>query len=369
MSTKPQVIVTGGVGYIGIHTAVHLRVNGFEVVSVDSLERAEPRLLERIRERLGFSITNYRVDLRDREAVREVVHQHRDAIGLIHFAAYKSVPESVREPLLYFDNNVKGLLHTLEAVLEAGIPAFVFSSSCSVYGQPRVLPVDESHPPGMPESPYASSKQVCEQILRDVSRWSGGALRVVSLRYFNPAGAHTSLAVGEVPTSDADNLFPRIALACVGRLPALTVYGSDYNTKDGTPLRDYIHIEDLAQAHLLALHYALHTQDTPYQVINLGSGHGYTVLQVIETYQRVTGVAVPYTIGERRPGDVEAVYAHNERAARLLGWRPTRTLADMCVSGWQWQLQMENDRVLRARLDRHYPVVDTTRYSALKIPA
>lgn len=335
-----KVIVTGGTGYIGSHTIVDLMDHGFEVVCIDNLSRSRKYALKGIEKITGKAPLFYPVDLCDKEATFEVISEHRDAVGIIHFAALKSVPESVEKPLEYYSNNIDSLLHILEAVNTYGIPHVVFSSSCSVYGNAEQLPVTESTPIKPAESPYAHTKQIGEDIIRNAA--PAGQARYILLRYFNPIGAHPSSWIGEIPMDKPNNLVPFITQTATGKLPKLTVYGNDYPTRDGSCIRDYIHVCDIAHAHTLALQYLMAGKsETAVDIFNLGSGNGVSVLEAIHAFEKVSGQNLPYTLGERRAGDVVAVYADNTKAATLLDWHCQYTLEDAMLSAWNWELKMQ----------------------------
>ncbi len=353
MPNKAKLIVTGGAGYIGSHTVVELINSGYEIVCIDNMERADHEIWNRVQELTNRDIPLEEVDLRDFESIQRVLSKHTDAIGIVHFAAYKFVPESVRKPFEYFYNNVVGLLNLLKAIKGASIRYFLFSSSCSVYGNARSLPVTEDMPFEEAESPYARTKQIAEHILKDLAIYEN-ELKVVSLRYFNPVGAHPSYKIGEALVGQPENLFPRINLGVAGRLPQITIYGNDYPTRDGTPVRDYIHIMDLAEAHVLAMDWLINNEPE-YEVFNLGTGDGLTVLEIIKAFEEYNGISVPYSFGPRRKGDVAAVYASGEKAQKILGWKPKRTVKEMVVDAWQWHLVMEQTPYFRKRLDEKFP--------------
>ncbi|NPA33532.1 MAG: UDP-glucose 4-epimerase GalE [Chlorobi bacterium] len=350
-----KIIITGGAGYIGSHTIVELSNAGYDIVCFDSMERADPEIWRRTLELSNKPVTLEKIDLTNLELVREAISKHKDAVAVMHFAAFKSSPESVKNPMLYFHNNVTSLINILKALESTSnnINMFLFSSSCSVYGDADELPVTENAPFKEAKSPYARTKQISELILKDVSMYSK-KLHTVSLRYFNPVGAHKSYKIGEPLVGEPENLFPRIMLAITGRLPAFTIYGSDYPTHDGTPIRDYIHILDLARAHVLALQWMLKQKPT-YEVFNLGSGTGLSVLQVIKAFEKYIGVKVPYSIGSRRPGDVAEIYASFDKARRILGWEPKLLVKDMVIDTWKWYLHMENNTYFRKKLDSKFP--------------
>lgn len=333
----PKILVTGGCGYIGSHTIVDLLNNGFEVVSADNLCNSDDEVLDGIEAITGRRVQNYAIDLCDLAATRQIFIAHPGMAGIIHFAALKMVGESVQQPLRYFHNNLNSLLNVLACMQEFGVPNLIFSSSCSVYGNAAELPVTEDTPWQEAESPYGRSKQMGEQIIRDVLPASPG-LQSMLLRYFNPAGAHESALIGEAPTNAASNLVPVITETAIGLRPEMTVFGADYPTRDGSCLRDYIHVMDLAEAHTKALQYLLEKRNaSPCEVFNLGIGEGVTVLEAIRAFEKVSGAALPYRLGPARPGDVVAVYADKTRAAELLGWNPSRNIEDIMRSAWAWE--------------------------------
>lgn len=339
MSNK--VLVTGGCGYIGAHTIVDLISNGFEVISIDNNSRSGTQLLDGIKKITGQTVKNYKVDLCNYEDTYAVFSENRDMAGIIHFAAYKTVPESVEKPLLYFHNNLESLINVLRCVSEFNIPNFVFSSSCSVYGNVEKLPVVESTPLGEAESPYARTKQMGEQIIKDYSRANG--TNNILLRYFNPVGAHPSTEIGELPLGRPDNLVPVITQTAIGKIPKMIVYGSDYPTRDGSCIRDYIHVMDIANAHTKALTYLMAGKNNaPLEVFNLGTGNGVTVLEAIHAFEKVSNVKLNYEMGPRRPGDVVAIYANNNHARERLNWNTRYNIEDMMRTAWEWQLKLKN---------------------------
>lgn len=339
-----KVLVTGGCGYIGAHTIVDLINNGFDVVSVDSNIRSSTQLLDGIEKITGKKIRNYKVDLCNLEDTHAVFHENRDIVGVIHFAALKTVPESVADPLLYFHNNLSSLVNVLKCVKEFNIPNLVFSSSCSVYGNATELPVVEATPLGEAQSPYARTKQMGEQMIQDYSRVND--TQSILLRYFNPVGAHPSALIGELPLGRPDNLVPVITQTAIGKIPKLTVFGHDYDTRDGSCIRDYIHVMDIANAHTRALQYLLDQKNTDNcEVFNLGTGNGVTVLEAIKAFEKISGVKLNYELGPRRPGDVIAIYANNTKAKESLGWEPNIGIEDMMRTAWQWEVALR-DRVL-----------------------
>jgi UDP-glucose 4-epimerase len=327
-----RVLVTGGAGFIGSHTVVSLIESGHEPVIVDNLSNARRSVVKRIGQVAGEEPEFVEADVRDVAAIRKVLQAGFDAC--IHFAALKAVGESVEKPLLYYDNNVGGTFSLLEALIEAEVKRFVFSSSATVYGEPSELPLLESMPIGSATNPYGWTKIMMEQILRDVHvadpEWS-----ISLLRYFNPVGAHPSGLIGEDPSGIPNNLMPYVAKVAAGELPKLKIYGGDYPTPDGTGVRDFIHVVDLAEGHLRALE--RHAGESGVFTYNLGTGAGHSVLEVVKAYEQNSGKPVPYEIVDRRPGDVAASWAGVEKAAAGLGWRTTRSLDDMCADSWRWQ--------------------------------
>lgn len=339
-----KVLVTGGCGFIGSHTIVDLINNGFDVVSVDSNVRSSTLLLEGVEKITGKKIRNYKVDLCNLEDTHAVFHENRDIVGVIHFAALKTVPESVSDPLFYFQNNLTSLINVLKCVKEFNIPNMVFSSSCSVYGNTTALPVVEETPLGEAQSPYARTKQMGEQIIEDYSRVND--TQSILLRYFNPVGAHPSALIGELPLGRPDNLVPVITQTAIGKIPKLTVYGHDYDTRDGSCIRDYIYVMDIANAHTKALQYLIDQRNkTNCEIFNLGTGNGVTVLECIKAFEKISGVKLNYDLGPRRPGDVIAIYANNTKAKQLLGWEAKTGIEDMMRTAWQWEVALR-DRVL-----------------------
>lgn len=332
-----KVLVTGGAGYIGSHTIVELIQDGIEPIILDSFGNSEKSALLGIEKILGKPVQVYEVDLLNKEALR-IVFQENAISGVIHFAAWKAVGESVQNPLKYYNNNITGLVHLLECTREFQVNNVVFSSSCTVYGQPDMLPVSELAPEKKAESPYGFTKQIGEQIFRDFHQ-SEENFGAVLLRYFNPIGAHPSSHIGELPLGTPNNLVPFITQTAAGIREKLTVFGSDYNTQDGTCIRDYIHVCDLAKAHVKALHW-LNKNPGKIDAFNIGTGQGNTVLEVIQSFEKVSGKKLNYTIGERRGGDVEKVYADNTKALNELGWKAEKTLDNSMLDSWNWQLKL-----------------------------
>ncbi|UEG50468.1 UDP-glucose 4-epimerase GalE [Ferruginibacter lapsinanis] len=337
-----KILVTGGCGYIGSHTIVDLIENGYEVISIDNNSRSSSDILTGVESITGTQVKNYVVDLCNYDDTKQVFKENPDIVGIIHFAAYKSVGESVGNPLMYFDNNLASLVNILKCTEEFNISNFVFSSSCTVYGNPDEIPVTESTPQKPGESPYGITKQMGEQIITETIKVDN--IQTILLRYFNPVGAHPSILIGETPIGKPANLVPAITQTAIGKLPAMQVHGNDYPTRDGSCLRDYIHICDIAHAHTLALNYLIDKKNkTNCTVFNLGTGNGYTVLEVIKTFEKVTGQRLNYTIGPRRNGDVVAIYANRDKATKELGWNPQYTLEDMMHTAWQWELKLKNE--------------------------
>lgn len=332
---KDKILVTGGAGYIGSHTVIDLLDHGYEVVSIDNFVNSDPVVMDYLQKIAGKKIINYDIDLRDGGKVEKVFEENSDIKGVIHFAALKAVGESVEKPLEYFDNNIRSLLNILMSMKKYKIENIIFSSSCTVYGIPEKYPVTEDTPMQPAASPYGRTKQIGEAILEDSIGVVG---KGILLRYFNPAGAHSSIEIGELPINRAANLVPAITETAIGKRDEMTVFGDDYDTKDGSCLRDYIHVMDLAHAHTLAIEYLLQgRQDKALEIFNLGNGEGYTVLEVIKAFEEVNRVKLNYHIGDRRPGDVPAIYADSLKAKTLLGWEPKYGLKDIVYSAWEWE--------------------------------
>ncbi len=332
-----KILVTGGCGYIGSHTLVDLIDNGFDVISADNNINSDPSVLKGIAAITGKTVKNYAVDLADLAATKEIFRANPDIGGIIHFAARKSVAESVNEPLAYFRNNVNSLLNLLDCMKEFKVNNFIFSSSCTVYGNPDAIPVTEETPFKPAESPYGRTKQMGEHILEDFSK-THQHINSISLRYFNPAGAHESALIGESSFNKGWFLVPAITETAIGKREQLTVNGTDYDTKDGSCIRDYIHVMDLANAHTKALQYLIEQPQTKnYDVFNLGIGQGVSVLEAIHAFEKVTKVALNYKLGDRRAGDVIAIYANSEKAERLLGWKPSRQIEEIMATAWAWE--------------------------------
>lgn len=334
---KPRILVTGGCGYIGSHTIVDLIGAGYDVVSVDNGVNSSFAILDGIEAITGVRVMNINVDLSDTEESLSLIREHGHFDGLIHFAALKRVEESVRQPLRYFRNNIGSTLTTLVLMEELHIPHLIFSSSCTVYGTPEKLPVTEETPFGTAENPYGATKQTGE-ILYDQFFKKAQTTSGISLRYFNPAGAHSSALIGEDSTQPATNLVPVITETAIGKRRSMMVYGDDYPTRDGSCIRDFIHVMDLAKAHTMALKYLMDRKNQhAYEVFNLGIGEGVTVMEAIIAFESVTGMKVSYEIGPRRSGDVPAIYADNSRITDQLGWKPEHDIAYIMRTAWAWE--------------------------------
>jgi UDP-glucose 4-epimerase len=334
-----KILVTGGCGYIGVHTIVDLIQNGYDVISVDNNSRSQSKILDNVEKITGKNVKNYAVDLCNLENTRKIFTEHHDIVGIIHFAAYKAVGESVEKPLMYYENNLGSLINILKCTEEFKVPYFVFSSSCTVYGNPDAIPVTEATPQKPAESPYGATKQMGETIVTDVTKSTN--IQAILLRYFNPVGAHPSILLGEIPLGRPANLVPAITQTAIGKLPTMEVYGNDYPTRDGSCVRDFIHVSDIAHAHTLALNYLINKKSSKKtEIFNLGTGDGYTVLEVIKAFEKVTGVKLNYTIGPRRPGDVVAIYANNSKAKTELEWITQYGIEEMMDTAWQWELKI-----------------------------
>lgn len=327
------ILVTGGAGYIGSHTVVELMSAGKDVVVVDDFSNSHPDVIDRVAQIVGKRPKLYQANILDKAALRNIFQKEKiDAV--IHFAAFKAVGESVEKPLKYYHNNIGGLISVLEVMAEFNVKKIVFSSSATVYGAINRPPFTEDMPVGTATNPYGSTKIMNEQILQDVYT-SDNSWSVMLLRYFNPIGAHKSGLIGEDPNGIPNNIMPYITQVALGKLPKLHIFGDDYDTPDGTGVRDYIHVVDLAQGHVKAVDYL--ENHTGVQKVNLGTGEGYSVLQLVNTFKRVNNVDVPYQIDGRRPGDIATCYANCDYAKKLLGWTAQRDLADMCRDSWRWQ--------------------------------
>ena len=333
---KECVLVTGGAGYIGTHTAVELIAAGYDVVVVDNLSNSERAAVDGVREITGAEIPFEQVDCDDKAALAGVFDKYKFN-SVIHFAASKAVGESVEKPLLYYRNNILSLVNVLELMREKGVRNIVFSSSCTVYGQPEVLPVTEQTPRQPATSPYGNTKQICEDILRDTTA-AYGELYGIALRYFNPIGAHPSALIGELPKGVPGNLVPFITQTAAGIRPCLRIFGDDYDTSDGSAVRDYIDVVDLARAHVVAVDRMVGGKSrSNYEFFNVGTGQGRSVIELVETFEKVTGVEVPHKIVGRRAGDIEKIWADTTFANRELGWKATRPIEETLASAWAWE--------------------------------
>lgn len=333
-----NVLVTGGLGFIGSHTCVELLDQGYSVIIVDNLSNSRIEVLSNVEKITGKEIKFEKLDLTSFTSVKKLFEEN-EIDSIIHFAAFKAVGESMHKPLSYYRNNLVSLMNLLDMCEKFKVNKFVFSSSCTVYGQPDQLPVTESFPKLQAQSPYGNTKQVSEEIIEDFAR-SNKAFRAVSLRYFNPAGAHETGLIGELPLGVPNNLVPFITQTAAGIREKLSVFGGDYNTSDGTCIRDYIHVVDLASAHISALEYSDQMQDD-YDFFNIGTGRGHTVLEVVKSFEKVSGHNLNYEIVHRRPGDVEKIYADTTKARSLLGWEAELSLDAMLDSAWKWQKNLK----------------------------
>jgi len=336
-----KILVTGGTGYIGSHTTVELQQKGYDVVIVDNFSNSQADVLDNIEAISGKKPAFENFDLSDREKTLDFFSRYHDIDAIIHFAAFKAVGESVAKPLLYYQNNIFSLVNILQGMLNNNINNLVFSSSCTVYGQPDKLPVDELAPVQQAMSPYGNTKQISEEIIQDTVRSS--SLKAIALRYFNPIGAHESSKIGELPLGVPNNLVPFITQTAIGIREQLKVFGSDYPTPDGTPIRDYIHVVDLAKAHVIAVDRMLENKTKKtFEVFNLGTGKGYSVLEVINSFEKVSGLKLNYKIVDRRPGDVTEVWADTRFANEELGWKAEKGIDEMTLSAWNWELALHS---------------------------
>ena len=334
---KQKILVTGGTGYIGSHTAVELIEAGYDVVIIDNLYNSRIEVLDGIEKITGVKPDFENFDLKDKDKVKKFFNTYSDINAIIHFAAYKAVGESVAEPLKYYENNLVLIMNLLEQMRQGSVKHIVFSSSCTVYGQPDELPVTENAPFKKAASPYGNTKQICEDILIDTIKASQG-LNCISLRYFNPIGAHPSAHIGELPQGVPDNLVPFITQTAIGLREELRVFGNDYNTRDGSCIRDYINVVDLAKAHVIAVERLLADKNKKsFEVFNLGTGNGVTVLEMVKTFEKATNVKLNYSIVDRRSGDVEQVWADTTYANNELGWKAVEILEDTLATAWKWE--------------------------------
>lgn len=335
-----KVLVTGGSGFIGSHTVVELQNAGYGVVALDNFENSAPAVVENIQKITGKSFDFIKADIRDKKALNEVFVKHPDIKAVIHFAAYKAVGESVEKPLAYYENNVGGTANLVEAMQKHGVQNLVFSSSCTVYGDVTAdaLPITEDSPVVKANSPYGNTKKICEEMLFDVAKSSN--TKVVALRYFNPIGAHDTALIGELPNGVPNNLIPFVTQTAIGIREKLTVFGNDYPTRDGSCIRDFIHVVDLAKAHVKAIEF-LNNNAKPFSVFNIGTGNGNTVLEAITAFEKVSGKNLNYSIGPRREGDVVQIFASCDKAINELGWKAERSLENALETAWKWELHLQ----------------------------
>lgn len=331
-----KIVVTGGLGFIGSHTVVELQNEGFDVVIIDNLSNSTEEVLNGIVSITGKQPLFEKLDVREKTSVQDFFKKHSDVVGVIHFAASKAVGESVENPLLYYENNINSLVYILQELQQKTEANFIFSSSCTVYGQAAKMPITETTPLQPALSPYGNTKQIGEEIIQDVAKVSN--IKAVLLRYFNPIGAHPSAAIGELPTGVPQNLVPFITQTGMGLRKELSVFGSDYPTSDGTCIRDYIHVVDLAKAHVVALKRLIDNKnETKVEVFNIGTGTGSTVLQVINSFEKASGQKLPYKLADRREGDVAEAFADTHKANTVLGWKAESTLDEAVESAWKWE--------------------------------
>lgn len=336
---KDKILVTGGTGYIGSHTVVELQNAGYEVVIVDNLSNSNIEVLDGIETITGKRPVFVEADCTDINALRKLFEDNPGIKGIINFAASKAVGESVQKPLLYYRNNLNTLINLLQLMPEFGTKGIVFSSSCTVYGEPDKNPIDETAPIKPATSPYGNTKQISEEIIEDYIR-SGAPIKTILLRYFNPIGAHPSACIGELPLGVPQNLVPYLTQAAAGIRKELTVFGDDYNTPDGSCIRDYIDVVDLAKAHVIAIRRILEKDTEPVEIFNLGTGRGLSVLELINSFERATGVKVPHKIGERRAGDIEKIWADPKKANEVLGWKAEVPVDETMKNAWAWQCKV-----------------------------
>lgn len=334
---KKQILVTGGTGFIGSHTVVELQNSGYDIVIVDNLSNSKIEVLDQIEAITGIRPKFENFDLTDKQKVKDFFNEYANLEAIIHFAASKAVGESVEKPLMYYHNNLNSLMNIMECMNEFNVNNLVFSSSCTVYGQPDKLPVTEQTPRKEAESPYGNTKSICEDIIRDTVH-ANSSLKGIALRYFNPIGAHETAKIGELPLGVPNNLIPFLTQTVAGIRPELSVFGNDYDTPDGSAIRDYIHVVDLAKAHVVAIERLLENKNqNGYEYFNVGTGNGVSVLEIIESFERATGEKVPHKIVDRRAGDIEKIYADTTYANHELGWKAESTLDETLLSAWKWQ--------------------------------
>ena len=344
---KQTILVTGGTGFIGSHTTVELQEAGYEVVIVDNLSNSKIEVLDGIEKITGIRPTFEKVDLEDKEATERVFQKYPNIEGIIHFAASKAVGESVEKPLMYYRNNVVSLINLLEMMPKYNVKGIIFSSSCTVYGQPNQenLPVTEDAPHQKATSPYGNTKEINEQIIYDYIH-SGAAIKSIVLRYFNPIGAHPTAHIGELPTGVPNNLIPFVTQTAMGIREQLTIFGNDYNTEDGTCIRDYIYVVDLAKAHVAAMTRVLDKDTDKIEYFNIGTGSGNSTLEIVTTFEKATGVKVNWKFGPRREGDIEKIWGDCTKANTVMGWKADTPLEDVLASAWKWQQKLREDGIM-----------------------
>jgi UDP-glucose 4-epimerase len=344
MKNTQKILVTGGAGYIGSHTLIEILENtNFDIISIDNFSNSSLSVFDRIKKITNKSVKNYQVDLCNYSEVEKVFSIEKNIVGIIHFAAFKSVPESVINPYKYYNNNINSLVNLLQCCKLNNINNFIFSSSCSVYGNIQDLPVKETTPFGAAESPYAFTKQIGEEIIQNFNKVNP-QFQAIALRYFNPVGAHKTGLNGELPINKPSNLVPVITQTGIGKIKQFTVFGSDYNTRDGSCIRDYVHVTDIAIAHIKALNYLLESKNqTNFSVFNLGTGNGVSVLEAIKAFEDISKIKLNYVNGERREGDVAAIYSDTTKSEKALGWKPKFDLKDMMESAWRWELNLQKE--------------------------
>ena len=344
---KQTILVTGGTGFIGSHTTVELQESGYDVVIVDNLSNSKIEVLDGIEKITGIRPAFEKVNLEDKEATERVFQKYPNIEGIIHFAASKAVGESVEKPLMYYRNNVVSLINLLEMMPKYNVKGFIFSSSCTVYGQPKPenLPVTEDAPHQKATSPYGNTKEINEQIIYDYIH-SGAAIKSIVLRYFNPIGAHPTAHIGELPNGVPNNLIPYVTQTAMGIRKQLTIFGNDYNTEDGTCIRDYIYVVDLAKAHVAAMARVLDKETDKIEYFNIGTGSGNSTLEIVTTFEKATGVKVNWKFGPRREGDIEKIWGDCTKANTVLGWKADTPLEDVLASAWKWQQKLREDGVM-----------------------
>lgn len=344
---KQTILVTGGTGFIGSHTTVELIEAGYKVVIVDNLSNSKIEVLDGIEKITGVRPAFEQVDLRDQEATEGVFKKYPDIQGIIHFAASKAVGESVQKPLLYYRNNIVSLVNLLELMPKYDVKGIIFSSSCTVYGQPKPenLPVTEQAPHQKATSPYGNTKEVNEQIIHDYIH-SGAPIKSIVLRYFNPIGAHPSALIGELPNGVPNNLIPFVTQTAMGIRKQLTIFGNDYNTPDGTCIRDYIYVVDLAKAHVAAMARVLDKETDAIEYFNVGTGHGNSTKEIVDAFEKATGVKLKWKYGPRREGDIEKIWGNVDKANKVLGWKAETPLEDVLASAWKWQKKLREDGIM-----------------------